>query len=191
MITRSMGSNTNLVIRSNRKQTFYEKIRYTSNGDVIEDETLVIDACLDKLTVFDSPLSEELRKFTAEYKTNLKDQIIKVGPVTISELYSILVESGYVPNSRYGKDINTMALNTFIQRGLADVKTEIESPGFFHNEKTDEITVVKYLLEDQPINKLREALELLDEFSQWFPDHVDKLATIFKWGLIAPFIFEQ
>ncbi len=189
MITRSMGTNTNLLIDPSRKQTFYETVRYTSKGDAIEDETLVIDACLDKLTVFDSPLGDELRKFTAEYKTNLKHQTIKIGPVSVSELYNTLVESGYVSNSRYGKDINTMSLNTFIQRGLAEVKSEIENPGFFHDEKTDEIIVVKYLFEEQPREKLKEALDLLEEFCQWFPNHIDKVVTVFKWSLIAPFIF--
>lgn len=73
MIICSMGTAVNMLIDPKRKQTFYEKISYTRKGEEISDEILVIDACLDKLTVFDSPLGEEVRKFKAMFKTSLKN----------------------------------------------------------------------------------------------------------------------
>ena len=189
MITRSMGSYMNMVIDPKRKQTFYERLSFNKKGEIDTDETLVIDACLEKLTVFDSPLGEEVRKFKAVFKTNLKKTPITIGPGPITEVYNYLVESGYIASSRYGKDINTMALNTFVKQGLAEVKTEIESPGFYYNNATDEIMTVKFEVEESPTEKLKEALDLLKEFRDWFPKHGKKLITVFKWGLIAPFIF--
>ncbi len=191
MVTRSMGSNINMVIDPKRKQTLFERISYTRKGEELHDEILVIDACLDELIVFDSPLGEEVRKFKAIFKTNLKNQPFSIGPCTNAELYNFLVESGYVPSSRYGRDINTMALNTFVKQGLAVVKTEIESPGFYYNLETDEIIAVKFEAEDVPKSKLKEALDILKEFSEWFPNHEEKVITVFKWGLIAPFIFSM
>ncbi|UTB33889.1 MAG: hypothetical protein NKF70_06790 [Methanobacterium sp. ERen5] len=188
MIIRCMGTNRNMVIDPKRKQTFYEKIKYNQKGEEMQDETLVIDASLDKLTVFDSPISEEVRKFKAVFKTNLKNQPITVGPATLTEVYNFLLESGYIPSTRFGKDITTMSLNTFVKNGLAEVKTEIESPGFYFNDKTNEILVVKYTLEDPTNDKLEKALKLLKEFIDWFPDQ-DKIITVFKWGLISPFIY--
>lgn len=191
MVTRSMGSNINMVIDPKRKQTLFERISYTRKGEELHDEILVIDACLDELIVFDSPLGEEVRKFKAIFKTNLKNQPFSIGPCTNAELYNFLVESGYVPSSRYGRDINTMALNTFVKQGLAVVKTEIESPGFYYNLETDEIIAVKFEVQDVPKSKLKEALDILKEFSEWFPNHEEKVITVFKWGLIAPFIFSM
>lgn len=191
MITCSMGTAVNMLIDPKRKQTFYEKISYTRKGEELSDEILVIDAYLDKLTVFDSPLGEEVRKFKAVFKTNLKNQPIITGPSTITEVYNFLVESGYIANTRHGKDINTMAINTFIKQGLAEVKTEIESPGFYNNPETEEIIAVKFEIKEIPTNQLKKALDLLKEFMEWFPNHETKLISIFKWGLISPFIFSM
>ncbi len=187
MITASMGTKSNLVLDPKRKRIYSEKISY-HKGEESYDETLVIDACLDKLIVIDSPLDEEMRKFNPVFNTNLKDQLISVGPGSITEIYNFLLESGYVINSRLGKDVLTMALNTYIQTGKAEVKTEIESPGFFYNSQTDSIMVVKYTIENVRTNKLQEALDLLEEFVAWFPDPI-KIGSVFKWGLISPFIF--
>ena len=187
MITASMGSKSNLVLDPKRKRIYTEKISY-HNGEESYDETLVIDACLDKLTVIDSPLDEEMRKFNPVFITHLKDQPISIGPGSITEIYNFLLESGYVINSRFGKDVLTMTLNTYIQIGEAEVKTEIENPGFFYNKETDEILAVKFTVKDVSTDKLKESLMLLEEFVTWFPDQ-DKTVSVFKWGLIAPFIF--
>lgn len=187
MICSSMGSKINLLIDPKRKRIYSEKIKHI-NDYKFYDETLVIDACLDKLIVIDSPLDEEMRKFNPTFISNLKDQPINFGSGSIAEIYNFLFESGYVINSRVGKDVLTMALNTFVQNGDAEVKTEIESPGFFYNSQTDSIMVVEYIVEDVQSIQLQEALNLLGEFVAWFPDPV-KIGSILKWGLISPFIF--
>lgn len=48
-----------------------------------------------------------------------------------------------------------------------------------------------WLLTSKSTKQLKEALDLLKEFMDWFPNHGTKLISIFKWGLISPFIFSM
>jgi len=188
-ITRSMGTDKYMVIDPRRQQTLFEKVSYTRKGDELIDTTVVIEGFLDKLIVYDNPIGDDIRKFKATFISKQKNYPQKIGPGTISEIYNFLVESGLIESSRYGKDITTVAINTFVRQGLAEVKSEIESPGFYSSPEDDKIMVVKLEIENQSTDQLKNALDLLKEFMEWFPGHERKLITIFKWGLISPFIF--
>lgn len=188
-ITRSMGTDKYMVIDPRRQQTLFEKVSYTRKGDELIDTTVVIEGFLDKLIVYDNPIGDDIRKFKATFISKQKNYPQKIGPGTISEIYNFLVESGLIESSRYGKDITTVAINTFVRQGLAEVKSEIESPGFYSSPEQDKILAVKFEQEQQTQEQLKQALDLLEEFMQYFPGHERKLITVFKWGLISPFIF--
>ncbi|MEM1696460.1 MAG: hypothetical protein QXQ90_07695, partial [Desulfurococcaceae archaeon] len=67
-----------------------------------------------------------------------------------------------------------------------EVKTEIEAPGFYLVQ--DKIVAVKYNVEEPDKDKLRQALELLNELAEvWFKHVQDKFSTVIKWGANAPF----
>ncbi|MEM5816087.1 MAG: hypothetical protein QXL14_03515, partial [Candidatus Aenigmatarchaeota archaeon] len=78
----------------------------------------------------------------------------------------------------------------FVRKRKAELRTEIESPGFyFINNK---IIAIKIEKQDFDKEKLRESLKLLNELAEvWFKHIQDKFSSIIKWGVIAPFGYVQ
>ena len=64
-----------------------------------------------------------------------------IGPGFAEEIVTTLKGGAYIANNRYGIDAVTNSLNLFIQRGLAEMKTDIENPGFFYNHETETVII--------------------------------------------------
>ncbi len=188
VIVGSMGTNKNCIIDPLRKKTFFEKITYNRKGEPQSDLTEVVDACLKKLTVYDNPIAEEPRKWKSVWVSNVVNDV-KIAPCLMDEMISFLADTGCISSKRHGTDVITKAANTFIKEGMAELKTEIETPGFYYNAETNEILVVKYELKDPSQEDLKKALKTLKDLADWYPGHQSKLVTTFKWGLTAPFHF--
>ncbi|MEL7669340.1 hypothetical protein [Methanobacterium sp.] len=188
-LTKELGTDTYLILDKSKKSTFRETVKYNKKGELDPVETLVLEVCLEELTVFDSPISEEPRQFQAKFLVNGSYKPLIIGPGFAEEIVTTLKGGAYIANNRYGIDAVTNSLNLFIQRGLAEMKTDIENPGFFYNHETGTVISAKYDVDEPGKEELQLGLQVLEEFAGFFPDLEVKLATIFKWGLIAPFSF--
>lgn len=189
MIISAMGSTTNSLIDPKRKQIFREQINYDRRGEEHRIELKVVDAYPSKVTVYESPLQDEPRKWKVIWQSNLRKTPFSKGPCLLDELISDLKENGYVTANKYLNDVLTSALNSCVEQGLAEVKTEIETPGFFYEPSQQGIIAIKYDVSEPEKSELEDALKVLEELVKWYPNHESKVATIFKWGMIAPFIF--
>lgn len=190
MVTNLMGSDTLAIINPFKKQILHEIVNVRNNKDYSRT-TIVVDAYPKELTVYESPLVEETRKFEITFESKIAHRPFKIGPTILEDITRYLKESGYVLSSKYVNDIMPAVVNAYIRKGIANIKKEIENPGFFFDIKTGEILAVKYDMDEVTAEDLKRGLEILEEFAGWFEGQKTKLATILKWGIISPFIFAK
>lgn len=178
-----------IVIDPEKSETFKEIITYTRKGDENHNDIKIIDAALKELIVYDNPVAEETRQFKSVWSTRLRPYPLTIGPDTAPEIAAKLSESGYIIKKREGEDAVKISFNIFIKKQLAEMKTEIESPGFYFNDK-EELQSIKYEVQEEVTKKeLQKAIKTLEDFASYFPNQKVQLATVLKWGLISPFIF--
>jgi len=138
------------------------------------------------VTAYHNPLGG-VTKFEVVWEASTRPKPLVIGPATIEDVVERLKLEGLVLSRRLAGDVISAIINAYIRKGKAEVKEEIEASGFYFLD--NKLKAVRIELEDVDLEKLREALELLNELANWF-DHVrDKFATIVKWGIIAPFIY--
>jgi len=188
MVIARTGTDINIINSSSRKEIIYQK-QNEINGKDYSKEKRVVNAYLKKLIVYDSPLSEDPRRFKSIFESKVCQRPINIGPVLLDDIVDYLSESGYVEESQLIKNTIPSIFNAFIAEGKAIMKNEIEYPGFFYDFDNDKIIAIKYDIEDISSEQLKNSLILLEKFANWFENQKIKLAHVFKWGLISPFIF--
>lgn len=190
MVVGSLGSDTLVVADPVKKKVNYETVVIKNDRDYSRSKT-VIEAYPEEITVYDSPLVEEPRKFEIKWKSSIKHVPLITGPDLLEDIKNDLIRDGYVTANRLINDVLPALMNTFVRQGLAKIKTDIETPGFFFDQNSNKMLNIKYDLTEQETDELKQALTLLNELAKWYKGNEIKLATVFKWGLIAPFIYSM
>ncbi len=189
MVIGSLGTDTILVIDPRSKTVKIEHIKEVNGKDYSRNE-IIIKGYPTELIVYDNPVANETRQFQCTWKSTLSNRPLRTGPAPIADIAEDLSASGYIINKRKGEDALKSAFNTLIEHNLATMKSEVETPGFYYNELDGSITIVKYDLPSEVNHDLlKQGVKTFEEYASYFEDRLDKMATVFKWGLIAPFIF--
>lgn len=190
-ITFDIATNRKVVVNPNTGTTEIENIRKLNN-DEISTREILINAYLKELIVYDSPIEGEVRKFETVWKSHNSPRDIRIGPDLAEEIGNYLRDSGYIVSTKKYQDGVLGSFHAFIDSGIATLKTDIENPGFFYDSKTSKILNVKYDVPEQiRRDDILEAMGVLDQLGEWYDNQRDKLATVIKWGMIAPFIYTK
>lgn len=189
-IISNMGSDTVCAANPDRKEIYFERIRRV-NGKDYGSTTIVLDGYFDKVTVYESPLDEEPRRFEVLVESNALQRPRRLGPDLVEDLVLYLKELGLVKSNRYIVDTVPAILNAYVKQGIAEIKQEIETPGFFYNTKENKLVAVHYEVKEPENEDLEKAVNILEELREFFNDQETKLASIIKWGLISPFSFAK
>ena len=113
---------------------------------------------------------------------------LHIGPAYTDEILDRLRIENLIANSRIASDVFATIINGYERRGLVEVKTELESPGFYY--LNGKLVAVKVDTERPSKDELKAALELLNELgTKWFSHIQDRFSDMVVWGAIAPFIF--
>lgn len=190
-LTKMLETDVYAILDPEKKQTFREKTRYDKKGNPDPITTLVLEVCLKKLIIYDSPINEEPRQFKATFDVNGGVRPLIVGPAFREDIINSLKDNNYIASKRYGEDIISASLNLFAQEGKAEMKTDIETPGFFYNNDTKSIINAKYEVKMPDNDEIKEGFKVLEEFAGYFKGVESKVATIFKYGLVSPFAFAK
>ena len=190
MLSARIGTNELFIANKTAKKTVHVKEKYVGDKPVLTEKT-VIEAYPDNVIVYDSPLEDEPRKFEITWLSKNSPRPIKTGPDLLEDIKNDLIESGHVINNRLINDCLPAIMNKMIREQYATIKTDIETPGFFYSPESKEILTVKYDLFEPPKDELKQSLKVLEDLKESFKGHETKLATIFKWGLISPFIYSM
>jgi len=140
-----------------------------------------------KLIVYFNPLGG-LTKYEVLWESETR-RPLRIGPCNIEDIAGRLRAEGLVLHPRLLEGVLNAIFEAFLRRGRAEIKEEIEAPGFYYID--DKIVEVRYEIEDVDLEELRNALELLDTLSYWYSHALDRFSIIIKWGLIAPFVYAR
>ena len=126
-------------------------------------------------------------KYKVIWETPTRPKPLVIGPTTRDDIVARLKAEGLILHARLADDILNAIIEGFIKKGRADMKSEVESPGFYL--LNDRITPVGIKIEDVNADELKNALLFLNELEKWYQHVESKFATAIKWGVIAPFSF--
>ena len=127
-------------------------------------------------------------KYQVKWETATRPRPLTIGPALLEDIVDRIKAEGLIVNSKLVYDIIAAIIEGFIRRGKAEIREEIEAPGFYLIE--DKVIAIKVDISEPSIEELREALLLLNELAEnWFKHVIDKFSTTIKWGVIAPFSF--
>ena len=157
-----------------------------NENKLVYKERVVIGAPTE-VVVYINPIGG-ITKYQVRWEASTRPKPLVIGPCLLEEVIDRLKAEGLVTHSRLVNDVIPAIVEGFIRRGKAEIKTEIESPGFYYLD--GKVVGVKVDVRTPTKEELREALELLNELaSNWFKHVQDKFSEVIRWGVISPFIY--
>jgi hypothetical protein len=137
-------------------------------------------------------------RYQVVWKAKSRENPIVIGPDTVDGIVERLKVEGLVYHPNLALGVLSAILNGFVRRGRAEVKVEIDRPGFYIVDVADQergatarrLVAVDYKIEMPAEGELREALLFLDELATiWFKPVLDRFSTAMKWWVLAPFSY--
>lgn len=191
IISDQVNDNTWCVIDFNSKE-IYQRRQNKSKEDTV---TFVLKCVPKEVVIYDTVLLDQPRSFKITWTSNLSNRNFttqgEAGGATIKEISEYLTNAGFSPNPRLVEGAVSSTINAFINEGLANIQEDIDNPGFYYNIEDDKILAVKKELYEPSDDELNRGLDVLEELAKHFKDNEDILATIIKYGLIAPFSYAK
>ncbi|MEM1528503.1 MAG: hypothetical protein QXS62_07345 [Sulfolobales archaeon] len=170
---------------ANLKKLVVVRAKKNENGLVYKERIAIVSPT--RVVVYSNPIGG-ITKYEVTLEGATLQKPLTIGPATIDEISDRIVAEGLVYHRKLIYDAMSAIIQAFIRKGRAEVKTEIESPGFYLVDCR--LVAVKYSIEELDIRRLRQAFELLNELAEtWFKHVQDRFATIVKWGVVAPFSY--
>ena len=167
-----------------RKLTVVRAIR--RDGKLVYRERVVVGAPTE-VVVYVNPVGG-VTKYQVRWETTTRPKPLIIGPALLEEVVDRLRAEGLVLNSRLVGDVVAAVIEGFIRRGKAEIRVELESPGFYLID--GRIATVGFEVERPSVDELRESLKLLNELAEvWFRHVIDKFSGVIRFGVIAPFIY--
>lgn len=108
---------------------------------------------------------------------------------TFDDIKSKLNQTTAIWDHNNSTDTLRIIYDYYIQQGIAQRIDTPSRPGFYWDDQKQEIITVKYTPRQPTEDQLKQAYTLLHQLSKTLNknDHGERLATIIRWALIAPF----
>ena len=166
------------------------KFAVSSKGDDNSDYIKVLSCYPNRIIIHDNPISDAGRTFSIHWITK-NGGSFKTESMLIPEIEQYLINHGYVLSPRDLKGSIAAIIQISIDKNIAIIKNEIETPGFYWNHETQELDIIDFKYQKPSIPNIEKSLILMEGLTDFFKGNETKLATILKWNLIAPFAFAK
>lgn len=180
-----------ITINMGLKQVFHCK--KTTKKNVEDIYTPVIEAVPSQLIVYDSAITDQPRNFKITWTSRYSKRKFKITGeglgANISEIKDYLIEAGYTHNAKLVPNVVSCMINTLIEEGFAEIRTDIDNLGVYYNHEQDNIIVVKADMSEPSDNEMLDAIDVVDELVEFFRGNEDILASVFKWALMSIFSY--
>lgn len=182
---------TSVLINFKTKQVYQSKD--SGKKDIPPRLTPVIEAVPKQLTVYDALLLDQPRTFKILWESNVTNRVFATSGestgATIQEIEQYLANAGFSHSPRLLGGALSCMVNTMIKEGLAEIKQDIDNPGFYYDVNKDKITTVKKEVSEPTYEEMVKAKDTLEDLTYFFKDNCETLATVFKWGLMSEFSY--
>jgi hypothetical protein len=147
----------------------------------------VIIGCPESLTAIMTPFSQII-KFDLVWNIPSQKRKLVLENVTVDEILAYLKNNTLLIKKNLAEDVLNAILNAMLRKGLADIKTGFDAPGFYWID--GKLIANKVEVSQPDPQELKEALELLNELvNVWFANVKEQFVTALKLGLLMPFSF--
>jgi len=174
-----------------KKVTYIKKTK----GKTPNKITPVIEAVPQKLIVYDSPLLDQPRTFKIVWSSHVSQRPFTTSGdgtgATISEIEQYLINAGFSHSPRMVSGTLSCMINTMINEGYAEIKTDIDNTGVYYNVNTDKITCVDLDFTKPSISEMKEAIKILNDLSNFYKDNSKTFSTVLKWSLMSVFSYAK
>ena len=187
-----INEDTNIKVNFKTKRIYQEKVIKTKDGRDTKD-TPVVEAVPQKLIVFDSPLLDQPRTFKIIWTSNVTNRnFVTAGEstgATIQEIEQYLINAGFSHSPRLVSGAISCTINTMIEKGMAEIKEDIDNPGFYYNPDNDKVTAVKKPCNVPSKLEMAKTAKILDSLTHFFKENLETLSTVLKWFMMAEFSY--
>jgi hypothetical protein len=151
----------------------------------------VASGTLTEVTVYINPLGG-ITKYQVKWESPTRPKPLVMGPTCLEDIIARLKAEGLVMNSRLINDVIPALIEGYIRKGKAQMKTEVETPGFYliKEGEREKIIAVKYEVYKPGPEEVREALLFLNELAERYKNPInilDRFSMVIKWCIVAPF----
>nr|CAH65781.1 putative replication protein [Sulfolobus neozealandicus] len=119
----------------------------------------------------------------------MQDYQKRFGPGSISDILNEINGEGLRGSKKYFEEYMPMILTKLVDyENIGEIRNDIVMPGFYPGEN-GKIIAVKVRVEKPSEEKVKKAIEVINELTKWYANQLDKLATVLRWAAMAPFAF--
>lgn len=192
-VTGEIDDNTNIITNFKIKQVIKEKTKHYSTGKV--DTTLipVIEAVPTAVIVYDSPITDAGRTFRTTWSSKHSKRNFTIagenGGATIPEMSDYIRSAGFTYAPRELDVVISCMINSLIDTGFADIKTDIDNRGIYFDRATEKLIPVKLEFSEVTDEEILSAIDILNELHEHFKSNEDTLGSVLKWGIMSIFSY--
>ena len=143
--TGKIDENTDVVINYGLKQVL--QVKKAQRKGAMDTNIPVIEAVPKKLIVYDSSITDQPRNFKIIWDSKFSNRNFAVTGegigANINEIKDYLIEAGFSHNQKLVPNTVACMVNTLIDNGLAEIRTDIDNKGVYFNKSNEEIIPVK------------------------------------------------
>lgn len=153
--------------------------------------TPVIEAVPKKIIVYDTMLLDQPRTFKIWWESNLSERVFvtsgESSGATLQEIETYLINAGFSHSPRLVGGALACTINTLIMEEYAEIKHDIDNPGFYYDMEHDKITPIKKDISEPTISEMIGCHEVLNDLTEFFDENLSTLSTVLKWGIMSEF----
>ena len=189
--TGKIDENTDVVINYGLKQVL--QVKKAQRKGAMDTNIPVIEAVPKKLIVYDSSITDQPRNFKIIWDSKFSNRNFAVTGegigANINEIKDYLIEAGFSHNQKLVPNTVACMVNTLIDNGLAEIRTDIDNKGVYFNKSNEEIIPVKMDITKPSFDEMNSAIQVLLDLSKHFKNNIDVFISVFKWGLMSVFSY--
>jgi transposase-like protein len=170
---------------ANLRKLVVVRARKTENR--LEYKEKVFIGAPTQVVVYFNPIGG-ITKYRVVWEVSTRPRPLVIGPALLEEILDRLRAEGLVVASRLAGDVLAAIINAYQVRGKAEIRQEIEAPGFYLVD--GKLIAVGLGVREPGPEELKEALLLLNELADnWFKHIQERFVKEIRKGVVAPFVF--
>lgn len=192
-ITGEIDDNTTIITNFKIKQVIQSKTKHYASGKVDTTLTPMVEAVPTSLVVYDSPITDQGRTFLTTWTSKHSKRNFTIagenGGATIPEISDYIRAAGFTYTPRTVDVVIACMINSLIDCGFAEIKTDIDNKGIYFDRSTEKLIPVKVDFDEVSDDEIQSTIDLLNELSLHFNDNMETLGSVIKWAVMSIFSY--
>ena len=192
-VTGEIDDITSIITNFKLKQVIQKKVKHYASGKIDTTLTPMVEAVPTALVVYDSPITEQGRTFLTTWTSNHSKRNFTIagenGGATIQEICDYIRSAGFTYAPRTVDIVVACMINSLIDCGFADIKTDIDNRGIYFDKSTEKLIPVKLDFDEVTKDEVKIAIDTLDELHEYFKSNEETLGSVLKWAVMSIFSY--